>query len=336
MTIKWTCYPPTYIKWDYLSPYTSDSVWLTKYFSQPASGKGPEPEKYPLDGVDISLVSDETLTELFDTAPIIHNYQGTRIVRISQTLIIKGGINSRPCEANILDLIAKAAEREEIPSIPVPKVYRVLNIETEGVFFGARCLIVMDFVKGRTVEDCWEDLSQIERKDVVSEVASIINNLHSIPLPKGKDLVPGPVGCQDCIARGRFLPDAGAGPFSSTEELQAWYNRRLEITQHFHQAPPDALPFVFNKYAVTHYDVAPRNLILDSDSKVWLIDWGDAGIYPEGFDFAALNGRKDQAEEFTEMLFKMIPRYEDLSYQMLLIAYGLTTAQWIDSRWIKE
>lgn len=108
------------------------------------------------------------MTELFDTAPIIHHYQGTRIAHISQTLVIKGGINSRPCEANIFDLIAKAAEREEIQPIPVSKVYRVLNIETERVFFGARCLIVMDFVKGRTVEDCWEDLSQIERKDAVS------------------------------------------------------------------------------------------------------------------------------------------------------------------------
>ncbi|CAI7606323.1 unnamed protein product [Penicillium palitans] len=155
----------------------------------------------------------------------------------------------------------------------------------------------MDFVKGRTVEDCWEDLSQIERKDVVSQVASIINNLHSIPLPERKDLVPGP---------------------------------------HFHQAPPDALPFVFNKYAVTHYDVAPRNLILDSEGKVWLIDWGDAGMYPEGFDFAALDARKYEAPDFTEMLFQMNPRYEDLSHQMLLIAYGLTTAQWIDSKWIKQ
>ncbi|KAJ5197583.1 Aminoglycoside phosphotransferase [Penicillium cf. viridicatum] len=131
----------------------------------------------------------------------------------------------------------------------------------------------MDFVSGRTVEDCWEDLSQIERKDVVSKVASIMNNLHSIPLPEGQELVPGPVGCSAYVARGRLFPDAGPGPFGSTEHLQAWYDRRLEITQHFHQAPPDALPFIFKKYTITHYDIAPRNLILDSDDKVWLIDW---------------------------------------------------------------
>lgn len=51
---------------------------------------------------------------------------------------------------------------------------------------------------------------------------------------------------------GPFFPDAGAGPFSLTEQLQAWYNRRHKITQHFHQASPDALPFVFNKYTITN------------------------------------------------------------------------------------
>lgn len=186
-------------------------------------------------------------------------------MRLSQTLLIKGGINSRPCEANILDLIAKAGEHEGIQSIPVSKVYRVLNIETEDVFLGARCLIVMDFVSGRTVADCWEDLSQIERKDVVSKVASTMKNLHSIPLPEGQELVPDSVGCPACVARGRLFPDAGPGPFGSTEQLQDWYNRQLEITQNFHQAPPEALPFVFKKYTITHYDIAPRNLILDSD-----------------------------------------------------------------------
>lgn len=123
---------------------------------------------------------------------------------------------------------------------------------------------------------------------------------------------------------------------AATGLVQAWYNRRLEITQHFHQAPPDALPFVFNKYTITHYDVAPPNLILDSDGKVWLIDWGDAGIYPEGFDFTALNAREWQSPELTEMLFQMIREYEGLSHQMLVIAYGLTTAQQIDSKWLKE
>lgn len=294
------------------------------------SGKGVEPESYPLDGHDISKVSDETLTELFSAAPVLHSYQGTRIVRLSQKLILKGGVNARPCEASILELIARAGEENGLQSIPVPKVHRVLNIETEGVFFGCRCLMVMDFVEGRTVEECWDELSQTERVDVVSQVASMIITLHSIPLSQEQEQQPGPVGCKTCVARGYWFPDAGAGPFGSKDKLEAWFNRRLEITQHFKQAPKDAPPFHFDRLVLTHLDIAPRNLILGPDGKVWLIDWADSGIYPEGFEFAALHSRRSAAPEFTDMLFEMIPRYEKVAKQLRQIMYALTTAQWVD------
>ncbi|PGH28204.1 hypothetical protein AJ80_00094 [Polytolypa hystricis UAMH7299] len=83
--------------------------------------------KLPLDNCDISKVSDETLTALFDTAPIIHSYQGTHIVRLSQTLVLKGGLSARPCEASIVKLVSTEAGS----AIVVPKVHRALNIETE-------------------------------------------------------------------------------------------------------------------------------------------------------------------------------------------------------------
>ncbi|KAJ5888539.1 Aminoglycoside phosphotransferase [Penicillium taxi] len=247
-------------------------------------------EKFPLDGLDISLVTDETLTELFDTAPVLHDYQGTRIVRLSQTLILKGGDNSSPGEARILEIIAQAGK-----SIAVPKVHRVLKFEK--CFYGYKCLIVMNFVSGSSVEDCWEDLSQSERKDVISQIASSLDNLHSISLPEQvpEPIIPGPIGPYSCFARGPFFIDAGSGPFTSTEELEAWFNRRLEITQNFKQAPLDSQPFRFNKLVLTHLDIVPCNLIRDLNGKVWLIDWGFSGIYPEGFEFASIHLRRYRA-----------------------------------------
>jgi aminoglycoside phosphotransferase (APT) family kinase protein len=193
--------------------------------------------------------------------------------------------------------------------------------------------MVMDFVKGRTVEECWDDLSQAERVDVVSQVASMITALHSITLSQEQQQQqPGPVGCKTSVARGYWFPDAGAGPFGSKEQLQAWFNRRLEITQHFNQAPKDADPFQFDRLVLRHHDIAPRNLILGPDGKVCLIDWADSGIYPEGFEFAALHSRRSAAPEFTDMLLEMLPRYEKVAKQLRRIMYALTTAQWVD--WI--
>ncbi|KAJ5866764.1 Aminoglycoside phosphotransferase, partial [Penicillium rubens] len=194
---------------------------------------------------DISTVSNETLTELFSTAPILRSYQGTR------------GVNRRPCEVSILEFIARAGEKKESQSIPVPKVHRVLNIETEGVFFGCRCLVVMDFVKGTTLEECWDDLSQTEHLDVVSQLSSMITAQHSIPPLREQQQQPGPLGCK--------TPGSTADLNHSTLK----------------QAPKDAPLFHFDRLVLRHLDIAPRNLILGPDGRVWLIDWADSGAFTE-------------------------------------------------------
>ena len=300
---------------------------------QPTNEEDAKPKVFPLDGSDISQVSNETLTALFDTAPVIHSYEGTRIVRLSRTLILKGGTGARPCEANILKLIAKAGEQDGLKAIAVPKVRRVLNIETENVFFGSKCLILMDFVDGKSVEQYWGDLSLGERVDVVSQVASMIITLWSIPLSQKQQQQPGPVGCRNCVARGYWFTEIGAGPFDSREHLEAWFNRRLEITQKFHQAPDTVPPFHFDRLVLTHLDIAPRNLILGPDGKIWLIDWGDAGIYPDGFEIASLKARRFEAPEYTDMLLetlsKKLPMHEELTQQLRWITFALTTGQWL-------
>ena len=210
----------------------------------------PGPQNFPLDGFDLSEVSDETLIALFDTAPALHSYEGTRIVRISQSLIIKGGSGARPCEANILDLvtgIGKEGTGSE-GSIAVPRVHRVTKVESERIFYGARCLLVMNFIDGSTVEACWDTLSQTEREDVVSQVASIVNTLQSFQLSPQQQELPGPVGCKTCLARGFWFPDFGAGPFNSKEELEAYFNGRLEISQLFNQALIRSRPSVLNAW----------------------------------------------------------------------------------------
>jgi aminoglycoside phosphotransferase (APT) family kinase protein len=208
----------------------------------------------------------------------------------------------------------------------VPKIHRVLNIETENVFFGCKCLLVMDFAEGRLVEECWEHLSEAERVDVVAQVASMITILQSIPVPQQP---PGPVGCRTCLARGFWFADMGAGPFGSKEELEAWFNRKLAICKNFKQAPETVPPFHFDKLVLTHQDIAPRNLILGPDWKVWLIDWGDAGIYPEGFEVASLNVRRFSAPVFTDMLLEMIPKHEEMVQQLEWIMFALTTGQFL-------
>ncbi|EEP79738.1 predicted protein [Uncinocarpus reesii 1704] len=288
---------------------------MTKVLASRQSGT-----KFPLDGYDITKVPDETPVELFNTAPLLHDYQGTRIVRLSRTLVLKGGELARPCEAEIMKLVHAKT------SIPVPKVHRVLKIKTQDTFFGCQCYFVMDFIEGDTIQDCWEDLSQAQREDVVSQVAAMFIALQSAQVPQQ----PGPVDCQLCKAKGCWFSDIGGGPFRDITAMEDWFNRKLEICQSFKQAPDAVPPFCFDKLVLTHQDIALRNLILDPEGKVWLIDWGDAGIYPEGFEYAAIAARRWTAVLFTDMLFERIPKYLEMEWQLSQIMYALTTGQWID------
>jgi hypothetical protein len=39
---------------------------------------------------------------------------------------------------------------------------------------------------------------------------------------------------------------------------------------------------------VTHFDLSPRNLILDGGNRLWLIDFQLSGFYPQWFEYAGV------------------------------------------------
>jgi hypothetical protein len=64
-----------------------------------------------------------------------------------------------------------------------------------------------------------------------------------------------------------------------------------------------------------------------------LIDWGDAGIYSDGFEIASLKERRSEFPEYTDTLLEtisyMISEHEELFQQLRSIAFALTTGQWL-------
>ncbi|PWY69005.1 hypothetical protein BO94DRAFT_628598 [Aspergillus sclerotioniger CBS 115572] len=276
-----------------------------------------------------SPLSDETLTKLFEAAPIDHNFGGTKIVRLSQTLILKGGPNTQPGEANILNFIAKAGEENGARRIRASRVHRLFNIERVETWGEWKCLILMDFINGTTLDRCWDELSQKKRVDVVDQVALMLDTLHSIPLPDAYQQLPGPKGDIRCLAHGYMFLDEGAGPFASIQEMEAWFDRRLDVGRLFNRIPEDVPSFHFDKLVLTHQDVMPRNLILDGEGMVWLIDWGYSGIYPEGFDYVGIKKKRSFGPEFVGMLLERITSYEELFQHMRHIVFGLTTGRYL-------
>lgn len=119
---------------------------------------------------------------------------------------------------------------EDGSTVAVPKVHGALNTEPENNYFGCACLLVKDFIEGRSVEECWEHLDAVEGMDVVAQVASMVTILQSIPVLQQQ---PGPVGCRTRLARGIWFTRMGPGPFGSNEELEGWFNNKLAICKKF-------------------------------------------------------------------------------------------------------
>ncbi|OAA62741.1 Protein kinase-like domain protein [Niveomyces insectorum RCEF 264] len=275
---------------------------------------------FPLDGLDLSSVSDKELRELFSTAPKLHDYGAVTVVRLSKLLVMKGGRGVHPGESRNMIFAAESLH------LPVPKVHRAFTDAIRRSFDGRpekAYFIVMDYVPGPTVEACWDSLELRKRQIVADQVAAMIDTMQ----PRDLQLPPGPIGGSDgCKFEGPWFTDYGAGPFATLKDLETWCNHKIDVCIRFKQLPLNTPVFQFQKVVFTHQDIAPRNLILDKQGTVWMLDWGLAGAYPPGFEQAPLRGGSWNAEFAKMVLERLSDRQEHVTRQFAKIAYGLSVA----------
>jgi aminoglycoside phosphotransferase (APT) family kinase protein len=203
-------------------------------------------------------------------------------------------------------------------SIRAPRVHRSFQVKDDAQYFGTSGYIVMDFIQGLPLDECWDNSSRSTQGEIAAQIAEMIKEMQSTEL-----LQPGPIGGGHC--RGRFFTDYSAGPFMDTAEMEAWFNHKLDICKSVRQAPKDTPPFRFTKLVLTHHDTSPRNLILDQHQQVWLIDWAYSGAYPPVFESAALS-TQPYFTDFNDLVLSLIPRYPEEEMKLDSIGYGLTTA----------
>ena len=94
---------------------------------------------------------------------------------------------------------------------------------------------------------------------------------------------------QTCFAADGF-GEYGAGPFPTYNDLAAYFNMLRGISLHASPAinyPSIRIPDRFDAswpLVFTHGDLHLSNIRLGRDSKLYLIDWGLAGLYPQWFE----------------------------------------------------
>jgi len=88
--------------------------------------------------------------------------------------------------------------------------------------------------------------------------------------------------------------------------MSAWFARRLVVSHRFKRANPNAAPFDSSLPLVfTHFDLSPRNLLLDERNRLWVIDFQFSGFYPQWFEYTGMLhawNRLGRSEWITEFL----------------------------------
>ncbi|KAF5980233.1 kinase-like (PK-like) [Fusarium coicis] len=219
----------------------------------------------------------------------------------------------------------------ETLQLPVPRAHRTFTSEIpeypgmsttrliEGHF------IVMEYIQGLSIDKSWQSLDNSTKEAVAQQVADVTEKMQSTIL---NDMPVGPIErSPDAKFQGPWFTDYGAGPFDTLGELEDWRNHKIDVCVMVKQLPPDTTRFRFQDIVLTHQDLGLRNLVFDEDIKVWVIDWGCAGVYPRGFEQAALQVQAEN-DEYAAMVLERISDWQDVVIQKLAnIAYGLSTGR---------
>jgi hypothetical protein len=184
-------------------------------------------------------------------------------------------------------------------SIPLPRLHKHL-------LWDGSLWLFMDYIDGDDLETVWSSLGLWTKLKVAWALRGYVKQLRRVQIPNHN--VPGPIDGSGrplpCI--GRYFSDNQAGPFTSYSQMSSWFasKRRItmrleqEIAAHRNEKYKPSIP-LFDDSAplvLTHADISLRNVILDHNGTVWLLDWGQSGAYPKWFEYAGIMAYEDRKE----------------------------------------
>lgn len=174
-----------------------------------------------------------------------------------------------PAEAEVLRYVRQHT------SIPVPRVY--------ATAVGYRkTYTLMEKMEGDNLCLVWDSLSDQQRDAIVDELRGYLAQLRALPSPYGRRVCSASGGP---LWDGRITCTGLVGPF----ENEASFNEFL-IEQGKSLVFPDRLAVIQSQMRddhgihLTHGDLAPRNILVKDGKINGIVDWGDAGWYPQHWE----------------------------------------------------
>ncbi|KAG6814473.1 hypothetical protein H0H93_012921, partial [Arthromyces matolae] len=178
--------------------------------------------------------------------------------------------------------------------IHIPRVQKAV-VTPEGIG-----LIVMDFIQGaKQLGEVWRDMSWWQKLKVALTLREYMDSLRKIQYPHSNrignpfNMPRDPIeGLQFGDLSGRRTPRAG----SRKQKLASYF---LSYRSHRTLSVKPLPNSLFDTLVFTHNDLNMRNILVDENGTLWIVDWDWAGFLPPWFEYYAARSAaiKDMEEE---------------------------------------
>ncbi|KIH91210.1 hypothetical protein SPBR_01904 [Sporothrix brasiliensis 5110] len=218
-----------------------------------------------------------------DDATLIHEFHGKLITLHPGNIVRK---SSRAIGLHEADALRVASEA----GLPAPRSHGT-NVTPDG-----RNQIFMSYIEGQTLSAIWTELSTEEKRSYAKQLQQILKAMRAVPPPAD-----GYIGsCDGKMIREARMYMSYRAPACYGEEQ---FNHHLIASVHpeLPQAIVKALAGRLEKMpkhrvVLTHCDLAPRNIMVKDGKITGLVDWADAGWYPEYWEYVKFFQRRAAME----------------------------------------
>ncbi|KAF5244720.1 hypothetical protein FAUST_2237 [Fusarium austroamericanum] len=234
----------------------------------------------------------------------------TSLVRIRDNFVMKYGVEVKPIEAQNMLYVAKHT------SLVVPKVYAIYQGKVEC---GVITYILMQYMPGKTLKDLWPELDKTRKTSIAKTLRASFQQLRQLQHPGYFGDINGGPPLDDMFTRTPAGVKNVTSPIATEEELinsfvrifdletGAWSNHKAKYYQH-------VLPTVLqsnNGPVFTHNDFQRKNIIVQDDGTVVIIDWEFSSWLPVYWEYSnamfANSGWRDDWDEYLRIILDQYP-----------------------------
>lgn len=222
--------------------------------------------------------------ETIEDAPAMHQLVSRCVACVESSYIVKYGYGVEPLEAENMRFVREQAD------LYVPRVFAVYQRCLEE---GEKTYIIMEKMAGTSLDKLWDRLDTSQKVETAGQLKASFISLRNLPHP-------GFFGSLDKSKLRDFLfvtdepmPSIDA-PFATEEALVDG------VLDRFLAEDPDRLRHKADYYrhvlhqvfrgngqpVFTHADLQLKNILLQPDGRIALLDWAASGWYPTYWEYA--------------------------------------------------